>query len=74
MKENALDYALETLKMYSDTSIHNPYNRAGNVMFESERLEWNRIFRDQKIITYLETILERLPYEPKVMTDENING
>ena len=70
MKKNAFHYAQETLKMYSDKSVMNPYNRAGNVMLESERLEWNRIFRDQKIITYLETILERLPYEPKVITDE----
>ena len=61
--KTALQYAQETLKMYSDKSTLNPYNRKGNVMFESQRLEWNKIYGEQKIITYLETILERLPYE-----------
>jgi hypothetical protein len=62
--KNALDYAQETLKMYSDESVINPYNRkASAVIFESERIEWHKRYNEQKIITYLETILERLPYE-----------
>jgi hypothetical protein len=66
MKRNALDYARETIKEYTDKSILNPYNRAGNVMFEGERLKWNEHLQNVKIVTYLETILERLPYEPEV--------
>ena len=66
MKRHALDYARETIKEYTDKSILNPYNRAGNVMSEGERLRWNEHLQNVKIINYLETILERLPYEPKV--------
>ena len=62
--KTALHYAQETLKIYSEGSVNNPYNRkATAVIFESERIEWRKRFNEQKIITYLETILERLPYE-----------
>jgi hypothetical protein len=68
MKRNALDYARETVKMYSDQSILNPYNRytVGNPISGNDRLKWNDHLENIKIITYLETILERLPYDPKV--------
>jgi hypothetical protein len=67
MKRNALDYARETIKEYTDKSILNPYNKyALDVITEGERLKWNENLQNVKIITYLETILERMPYDVKV--------
>ena len=63
--KTALQYAQETLKMYSDKSTLNPMNRQNRLYFESEIKEWDKRFNEMKIVVYLETILERLPYEVK---------
>ena len=60
--KTALDYAQESMKWYEDHSILNPLNRSSFVL-AGKMDEWNKIYQEQKIITYLETILERLPYE-----------
>ena len=53
MKRHALDYARETVKMYSDKSILNPYNRytVGNPISGNDRLKWNDHLENIKIIT-----------------------
>jgi len=58
--KTALHYAQETLQEYADKSILNPMNK--KLVFASETEKWERRFNEQRIITYLETILERLPY------------
>ena len=71
MSKNALHYAQETFGIYVEKSVYNPYNKKnGGFILETDQLRWDKMYHEQKIITYLETILERLPYEPKVMTDE----
>lgn len=58
--KTALHYAQETLQEYADKSILNPMNKKFSFASETER--WEKHFNEQRIITYLETILERLPY------------
>jgi hypothetical protein len=71
--KTALDYARETLDWYENNSWLNPRNMKSPLMQQDSdraiafRLEresmWKEMYDQQKIVTYLETILERLPYE-----------
>ena len=65
MKKTALTYATENIEWYKRHSVMNPYNKSTGVYSLEEVDKWNDSLRDLKIVTYLETILERLPYEMK---------
>jgi hypothetical protein len=71
--KTALTYALESLKWYEENSWMNPKNMRSPLMKDEtdrgiefrmkKEVEWAKTYNEQKIVTYLETILERLPYE-----------
>jgi hypothetical protein len=64
--KTALDYAEENMKIYEERSIYNPANsKSSSTRIDVEEV-WEKKYREQQIITYLQTILERLPYDPGI--------
>lgn len=63
MSRTALDYALETIKKYEETSILNPENSPSTVVLASQYDNWFKTLDNRSIHIKLDTILERLPYE-----------
>jgi len=54
------------MKIYEERSIYNPANsKSSSTRVDVEEV-WEKKYREQQIITYLQTILERLPYDPGI--------
>jgi len=61
--KTALDFAEETMKIYARNSIYNPANsKSSSTRVDVEEV-WEKKYKEQQLITYLQTILERMPYE-----------
>ena len=68
MSKTALDYALEQIEKYEQSSIHNPQISSGGIVTASQYENWFKVLDNRSLHIKLDIILERLPYERN--TDE----
>jgi hypothetical protein len=60
--KTALDYANETIKLYVENSAYNPENMHKFALKQAYP-KWEEKLEKEKLVIYLTTILERMPYE-----------
>jgi len=60
--KTALDYANESIKWYVENSIYNPENM-DKFGLKQPYPKWEEKLEKEKLVIYLTTILERMPYE-----------
>jgi len=60
--KTALDYANESIQWYVENSAYNPENM-DKIGLKQAYPKWEEKLEKEKLVIYLTTILERMPYE-----------